>query len=139
MGDVPIKKWRGNMKKHRYVIIGGAVVIILVLLLRVYYGGGVGLRIVFKGGPAFKDTVVNVDDMRVIPRIALASNHPAVKRQLEKMGIFEDDALARERIKGEMTKDLKKLLRDIAFLTTYYLDTSASWKVVETVETEEKS
>jgi|GEM_PF-4998915 len=113
------------MKKYRKEIILAVIVIVAVLLLRVYYGGGVGVRVVLKNGPAFRDTVVNVDDMRVMPRITLASNHPAVKRQLEKMGVFEEDAKARERIKDEMTKDLKQLLRDIAFQATYYLGTSS--------------
>jgi len=113
------------MKKHPYLIV--IIVVVAVVMLasfRIYYGSGIGLRIVLKNGPAFKDTLVNVDDMRIIPRITLASNHPAVKRQLEKMGIFENDAKVKERIRGTLKKDLKQLLRELGFLTTYYLSTS---------------
>ena len=113
------------MKRNPYlVIIIVIVAVIAVASLRVYYGSEIGLRIVFKNGPALKDTVVNVDDMRIIPRITLASNHPAVKRQLEKMGIFENDAKIKEQIRNMMKKDLKQLLRELGFLTTYYLSTS---------------
>jgi len=113
------------MKRSRYLVIIVAIVaIVAIASLRIYYGSGIKLRIVFKNGPAFKDTVVNVDDMRVMPRITLASNHPAVKRQLEKMGIFENDAKVKERIRGTLKKDLKQLLRELGFLTTYYLSTS---------------
>ena len=113
------------MKKYPYLIV--IIVIVAVVMLasfRIYYGSGIGLRIVLKNGPALKDTLVNVDDMRIIPRITLASNHPAVKRQLEKMGIFENDAKVKARIKNVMKEDLKQQLRELGFLTTYYLSTS---------------
>jgi len=122
------------MKKNQLTIIIAVVVIVLVWGFRVYYGEGVGFRVVLKNGPAFKDTVVNVDDMRVMPRITLASNHPAVKRQLEEMGIFEADAAAKKRISGEMPKDLKKQFREIGFLATYYLSSSESVKAVDAEE-----
>ena len=113
------------MKKNPYlVIIVVIAAIVAVVSLRIYYGSGVGFRVVFKNGPAFKDTIVNVDDMRIMPRITLASNHPAVKRQLEKMGIFENDAKVKAQIRNMMKKDLKQLLRELGFLTTYYLSTS---------------
>ncbi|MFH1395450.1 MAG: hypothetical protein ABIH09_04760 [Candidatus Omnitrophota bacterium] len=121
------------MKKHCCIIV--VIALILISLFRVYYGAGVGCRVVFKNGPAFKDTVVNVDDMRVMPRITLASNHPAVKRQLEAMGIFESDAKARQRITDEMPEDLKKQFREIGFLATYYLSASEMEKTVAVEET----
>ena len=121
------------MRKCPYLItIIAIVAVVAVALLRVYYGSGIKSRIVLKNGPAFKDTVVNVDDMRIMPRITLASNHPAVKRQLEKMGIFESDATIQKRIRSRMKKDLRKQLQELGFLATYYLSTSEPETAPET-------
>ena len=114
------------MKKHKnaIIIIIAVMLVVAAASVRIYYGEGIGLRIVFKNGPAFRDTLVNVDDMRIMPRITLASNHTAVKRQLEKMEIFESDAKVQKRIRADMKKDLKQLLRELGFLTAYYLTSS---------------
>jgi len=60
---------------------------ILFGFFRVYYGEGVdgtGIKVVTKSSFSFKDTIVNFDDIIGMPRISVASEHPAVKSNLKK-------------------------------------------------------
>lgn len=86
-------------------------------LIRVYHGGGIGLQVVLKDSPSFTDTVVNLDDIFGMPRIAVAAQHPAVKRQLEAMGLVKTDkaieAETKERIQREMSEAMEKARRDV--------------------------
>jgi hypothetical protein len=100
------KKKKGqvsNRKQARWVVsaIWVAAVVLLVGNYRVYTGIP-GQALVFKAKFefSFKDTFVNVADLEGMPRIAVAIQHPEVKRHLEKMGIFKsDEEVAAEKIK----------------------------------------
>lgn len=72
-------------------VAAGVVVLLAAGLCRVYYGGGIGLRIVYKHSFSFKDTIVNLDDLIGQPRLVIAAQHPAVKQQLEEMGLIQSD------------------------------------------------
>jgi len=39
-----------------------------------------------------------MDDLSAMPRFAMAAQHPAVKRQLEEMGVIETDEQVRTRL-----------------------------------------
>lgn len=97
----------------------GALILFLVLLFvfagffRIYYGGGIGLRIVLKDGFSFSDTLVNLNDIMGMPRIAVASKHPAVKLQLEKMGIVQTDEQVQEKMMSDITQKSKEMMRNI--------------------------
>ena len=75
-------------------VVAGIIVLLAAGLCRVYYGGGVGIQIVYKHSFSFQDTIVNLDDLIGQPRIVIAAKHPAVKRQLEEMGMIESDEQA---------------------------------------------
>lgn len=79
-------------------------IILMCGFLRIYYGGGIGIKIVPKQSFSFKDTIVNLDEIFGMPRIVVASKHPAVKRQLEKMGLAKTD----EEVENEALKKLKE-------------------------------
>lgn len=78
------------------LVLLAVLVTILLSMVRVYYGGSLGLQVVRKDSPSLTDNVVNLDDIFGMPRIVLASQHPAVKRQLEEMGVIQTDEAARE-------------------------------------------
>lgn len=86
-----------------YIYIA-VVIVILTASFRVYYGGNIGLKIVIKKSFSFKDNIVNLDDIFGQPRIAVAINHPAVKQQLEDMGIIETDEKVKEKIYQEQMR-----------------------------------
>jgi hypothetical protein len=76
---------------------------------RVYYGAGVGTRVVEKDSFSFKDTIVNLDDLLGQPRIVVATGHPAVKRQLEQMGIIETDRQVQNRVRREISEEAMRI------------------------------
>lgn len=82
-------------------------------LFRVYYGGGIGMKVVAKNSFSFTDTIVNLDDILGMPRIAVATKHPAVKVQLEKMGITESDDAMQDRTKKELQREIEAKTRDL--------------------------
>ncbi len=97
-----------------FMLIGLAIVVIIAAgFFRIYYGGGIRVRVVAKHSFSFKDTVVNLDDIFGMPRIAVATKHPAVKKQLEEMGITETDEQVQERIRREIEEESKRMMRDI--------------------------
>jgi hypothetical protein len=79
---------------------------------RIFYGGGIGFKIVAKNSFSFKDTIVNLDDLLGQPRIVVASQHPAAKRQLEEMGIIETDEQIRARVEREIEAKQKEAMRE---------------------------
>jgi len=83
--------------------------------LRVYYGGKYGTHVVLKESFSFKDTIVNLDDLLGRPRIVVASEHPAVKKQLEEMGLIETDEQAQERIQEDIERKTKEFQRNLGF------------------------
>jgi len=95
------------------------LITIIIGYIRIYYGGGIVIRIVAKDSFSFKDTIVNLDDIFGMPRIAVAINHPAVKRQLEKMKIIKTDKQIEENIKQELEletmKEYEKLRKQFGF------------------------
>ena len=52
-----------------------------------------------------------MDDIIGMPRFAVASQHPQVKRQLEDMGMVETDEQAKERFIDDVNSESEKLLR----------------------------
>lgn len=105
-----------NIQKKRFSISGliliGITFCIFIGFLRIYYGGNIGLRIIAKQSFSFKDTIVNLDDLLGQPRIVIASQHPAVKRQLEDMGIIETDEQVQERIRIEIERETQKVMQE---------------------------
>jgi len=100
-------------QKWSLLILFIALIFILAGLLRIYHGGGIGFRIVSKHSFSFKDTIVNVDNIIGMPRIVVAAKHPAVKRQLEEMGIVESDEQAEDRIRQEINEESKIMMKEI--------------------------
>jgi hypothetical protein len=87
-----------------YSMLGIAFVILMIILFgRVYYGEGI-FRITTKLSPGFKDTVVNLENIFGMPRVAVAIQHPEVKRQLERMKIIKTD----EEIEREIRRDVQQ-------------------------------
>ena len=97
------------------VILIGLLLVIIAGFFRVYYGGGIGIRVVSKHSFSFKDTIVNLDDIIGQPRIVVAARHPAVKRQLEEMGIIQTDKQIEQRIRKEIEEETKRLRRELGF------------------------
>lgn len=93
-------------------VVLGIALLLLMSFCRVYYGGGIGLRVVFKHSPSFKDTIVNLDDLIGQPYIVVMSNHPAVARQLEEMGIIKNPVTAVNEAIGEFTKKISEAVTD---------------------------
>lgn len=81
--------------------------------IRIYYGGGIDTRFVLKDSFSFKDTIVNLDDLLGQPRIVVATKHPAVKKQLERMGIIETDEAVKQRLQREIETDIEHIRREI--------------------------
>lgn len=78
-----------NKTTMKVLLILTLLVVVIAGKLRIYYGGGMGFKLVAKKSFSFKDTIVNMDDIFGMPLIAVESLHPAVRRQLEDMGIIE--------------------------------------------------
>ncbi|MFH1996584.1 MAG: zinc ribbon domain-containing protein [Candidatus Omnitrophota bacterium] len=87
--------------------------VIMVGFFRIYYGGGIGFQIVQKDGFSFQDTIVNLNDIMGMPRYAVASKHPAVKLQLEKMGIVKSDKKIQEEVIREVESEQRRIMRDL--------------------------
>lgn len=98
---------------NRYSILFLVILFIFIGFFRIYYGGGIGLRIVAKDGFSFSDTLVNLNDIIGMPRFTVASNHPAVKRQLEEMGIVQTDEQAQKEIMQDINQKTKEMMRNI--------------------------
>lgn len=98
-----------------FMMIVVAVVLFFAFgMLRVYTGSGIGMKIVTKDSFSFTDTFVNLDDdVFGKPRIFFANEHPAVKRQLEKMGILETDEQLQERVEAEMKIKQEEIMREV--------------------------
>ncbi|MGD0659685.1 MAG: hypothetical protein ABSD38_16615 [Syntrophorhabdales bacterium] len=73
--------------------------------LRLYYGSTISTTIRAKDSFSFKDTIVNLDNIIGQPRIVVASEHPAVMRQLEQMGMMESD--------DQIVRDIEERFRKI--------------------------
>ena len=80
-------------------------------MIRVYVGSPLGFRIVFKSSPSFTDTFVNLDDLMGMPNFAFSAQHPAVKRQLQEMGVIETDEQFERRIKDKIDRDFREGMR----------------------------
>ncbi len=74
-------------------------------MVRIYVGSSIGFRVVLKESFSFKDTYVCLDDIFGMPRIAVATKHPAVKRQLEQMGIIRTDNQVKIEVRAEFEKE----------------------------------
>jgi len=105
---------QGN-KKSKWLLFAilGAVLFGSSGFFRVYYGGDIGFRVVAKHSISFTDSVVNLDNLLGRPRIVVASEHPAVKRQLEEMGIIESDQQVQRRAMKDVEENSKRMMRDI--------------------------
>lgn len=110
-------KLRGLKVKENKRLIALVVVALLIAVggFRVYYGGGIGFKVVPKNSYSFTDTIVNLDDLFVMPRIAVASQHPAVKRQLEEMGVIKTDEEMEAEVRRKIMKDYENEIRRIQF------------------------
>jgi hypothetical protein len=102
-----------NMNPNKIMII----VLLLVFFfsigsLRIYTGGDIGFKLTSKESFSFTDTFVNLDDVFGKPRFLFANEHPAVKKQLEEMGILETDEQVQEKIEAEMRIKQVEILRD---------------------------
>ena len=101
------------MKKNKRLIILIAVALLIAVGgFRVYYGGDFGFKIVAKNSYSFTDTIVNLDDLIGQPRIVVATQHAAVKRQLEEMGFIETDEQIQERVEQEIEAKQKEMMRE---------------------------
>lgn len=99
------KKWR--------ISIGLAIIgFILCGSFRVYTGQPIGFKIIEKNSFSFTDTVVNLDDILGMPRIAVATQHPAVKRQMEEMGWTETDEVAQEKMEQKIKEKMAEAMQD---------------------------
>jgi hypothetical protein len=101
-------------RKISPITIVAILIIALVPLagfFRVYYGGSIGIEIVQKHSFSFKDTIVNLDDIMGKPRIVVRTQHPAVMRQLEEMGIVESDEKIQERMRNEIEAETAKQMK----------------------------
>lgn len=74
-------------------------------LIRIYVGSSIGFQVVLKESFSYKDTYVCLDDIFGMPRIAVASKHPAVKRQLEQMRIIRTDNQVKTEVRAEFQKE----------------------------------
>jgi hypothetical protein len=97
--------------KRLYVLIGIAFILSFGLF-RVYYGGGLGIKLVAKNSFSFSDTIVNLDDILGMPRIVVATKHPAVKMQLEQMGVSETDEQIEEKTRNKINTEIKKQMAE---------------------------
>lgn len=78
-------------------------ILLAVGTLRIYFGKETGIKIVFKSGFSFDDTLVHVDRFSELPKFVLEKRHPEVKKQFEEMGI-----------KIQEEKEAERLLRNIS-------------------------
>ena len=88
------------------------VLFIFMGFIRIYYGGGVGFKVVPKNSYSYVDTIVNLDNIFGMPRIIVAAQHPAVKKQLEEMGILETDERIKQRIQSEFKEKIRQHLEE---------------------------
>ena len=72
----------------------------------IYVGSPLGFRVVFKSSPSFTDTWVNLDDLIGMPNMFFAAQHPAVKRQLQEMGVIETDEQMERRIRQKIESEM---------------------------------
>lgn len=93
------------------ILAYGFVIVCVVSMIRVYVGSPLGFRIVFKSSPSFTDTFVNLDDLMGMPNFAFSAQHPAVKRQLQEMGVIETDEQFERRIKDKIDRDFREGMR----------------------------
>lgn len=101
--------------KRSYLDLLGVAIVVLVIfcgLFRVYIGGGVGLRVLLKDGFSFNDTIVNLNDIFGMPRVAVAAQHPAVKRQMERMGWIRSDEDIMQEEKRRIEREVDDLLNN---------------------------
>lgn len=101
-----------NRKNPLRLVFLIAMLLALLSMSRFYYGGGIGFRIMAKDSPAFHDTFVNLDEIFGMPRIAVAAQHPAVKRQLEGMGIVRTDDEAHEDTRRKVQQEIEKSMEE---------------------------
>ncbi len=98
--------------KHIAVAAVGLVAIAVIFsIVRVYHGDTIGVTVVAKPSPSFTDTLVNLDDILAMPRIAVAAQHPSVKRQLEEMGIIKTDKQVQEETRQKVQAEMEAATR----------------------------
>ncbi len=111
--DVQFEKALSSHKNRstniRLLIIVGIGVFLLCGFGRIYTGGGIGFKVMGKQSFSFKDTFVNLDDLMGMPRIAVAAQHPSVKRQLEDMGIIESDEEVERKIRKKIEAETEAI------------------------------
>jgi zinc-ribbon domain len=109
----PDQKYKIETEDSFRIIFRFTVDIILVIVIagfvRIYYGNPLGLRFTVKNSFSFKDSVVNMADLIGQPRSLVATEHPAVKRQLEEAGIIETDEQAKQRSQNKPYEDTETI------------------------------
>lgn len=101
-----------TLVKFKLLIALFVILLVAVGSLRIYYGGGIGFKIVTKNSYSFTDTIVNLDDLLGQPRIVVATQHPAVKRQLEDMKIIESDEQIKESVMREIEEKQRAMMEN---------------------------
>lgn len=109
--DQKVEKKESN--KWTKIIILAVFIFIAYGTLRVYTGGGLGFKITTKDSFSFTDTFVNLDDVLGKPNFVFSSEHPAVKKQLQKMGVIETDEQMQERIEADIKAKQEEMMKDI--------------------------
>ena len=105
-----------NSSNNKWAIAIFLAMVILIAfgMLRIYTGGGIGLKVTTKASFSFTDTFINMDDdVFGKPRMLFANEHPAVKKQLEEMGILETDEQVQDRVEAEMKVKQDEIMRDM--------------------------
>jgi len=113
--EAEIKQDYSPKAKKKLLIFLLLVLVIFWGTIRIYYGGEIGMRVVLKASFSFKDTIVNLDDIFGQPRIVVATQHPAVKKQLEEMGIIETDDQGFDRTMEKLQNETERLMRGFRF------------------------
>lgn len=113
--DVPVLRVINVLERKISPI---AIIVLLIIVLvplagffRIYYGGSIGIEIVRKHSFSFTDTIVNLDNIIGKPRIVVRTQHPAVMRQLEEMGIVESEEKIQERIRNDIEAETARQMR----------------------------
>ena len=101
-----------NSNKWMKVVIVAVSLFIAYGTVRVYTGGSIGFKITTKNSFSFTDTFINLDDILGKPNFVFSSEHPAVKKQLQEMGVIETDEQMRKRIEADLETQQAKAMED---------------------------
>ena|ERR1039458_767017 len=106
-----------RVRNPGHIAVGIGLALISLSLLtgtfRLYYGRGLDPKIVTKDSFSFVDTIVNLDNILGQPRVVVAAEHPAIKTQLEAMGVLETDETAERRIMRDINGKAKQEVEEI--------------------------